>query len=317
MGPADVARGDRKVPASFSSLKSTPVQAQRNIPLAPFTTWRVGGLAEWLVEPNNEEELRHQVDWARRQGLPCRVIGAGSNLLISDTGLPGLTICLRRLQGCCLDVGNGTIMAWAGELLPILARRAARCGLHGLEWSVGIPGTVGGAVVMNAGAQGSCTAERLIAVRVLPLEGGDPFEIPVTGLDYAYRYSRLQQECLIVTAMRLQLEPGYDPLHLGQVISASLRRRIATQPYQRLSCGSVFRNPEPLKAGRLIEDAGLKGCRIGGAEVSTLHANFITNSHGASAADIDSLIRLVRSCVWQRHAVNLHTEIKRLGFERS
>ena len=305
------------MPVPPISLKATVVRQNQNISLASFTTWRVGGPAEWLAEPSNEEELRYQIDWARYRGIPCHIIGAGSNLLISDIGLPGLTICLRRLQGYCLDIGNGAIMAWAGELLPTLARRAARYGLHGLEWSVGIPGTIGGAVVMNAGAQGSCTAERLLAVRVLPLEGGDPFEIPATALDYAYRYSRLQQECLVVTAMRLQLEPGYNPLKLRQLINSSLQHRATTQPYRVLSCGSVFRNPEPLKAGYLIEDIGLKGLRLGGAEVSRLHANFIVNSDSASAADIDSLIKLVQSCVRQRYAVKLYTEVKRLGFQTS
>ena len=127
---------------------------QAGVKLADYTTWRVGGAAEWLAEPASLEETQAWIEWAAHQGMPCRVIGAGSNLLIHDDGLPGLSLCLRKLQGLQLDATTGTVEVLAGEPIPSLARRAARAGLHGLEWSVGIPGTAGGAAVMNAGAQG-------------------------------------------------------------------------------------------------------------------------------------------------------------------
>jgi UDP-N-acetylmuramate dehydrogenase len=199
--------------------------------------------------------------------------------------------------------------------LPSLARKAARAGLAGLEWAVGIPGTVGGAAVMNAGAQGGCTAEWLQAVRVVdPAQPDCPFELTAGELDFAYRHSRLQQDPLVVLSVRFRLEPGHDPAQVTARTSANLHSRTSSQPYQQPSCGSVFRNPDPEKAGRLIEALGLKGLRIGGAEVSTMHANFIVNTGAASAHDIDALIAVVQHHVAERHGIQLHPEVKRLGF---
>ena len=293
------------------------VRAQSQISLADFTTWRVGGPAEWLAEPASLEELTNLLRWARERGICSRVIGAGSNLLIHDSGLSGLSICLRKLQGSKLDPQTGIIEAFAGEPIPSLARRAARTGLHGLEWAVGIPGTVGGAAVMNAGAQGGCTADWLASVRVLSLDGGEIFNLNCNELNFAYRHSRLQSEPLVVLSARFHLEAGHDPRELGRTTSRNLSHCTSTQPYQLPSCGSVFRNPEPLKAGRLIEGLGLKGWRVGGAEVSSVHANFIVNRGGATASDINALIELVQKRVEQAHGLILHPEVKRLGFTAS
>ena len=295
-------------------MSSSAPQLRADVALADFTTWRVGGPAQWLLEPTSLDETIAALTWAHEQKLPCRVIGAGSNLLIHDDGLQGLTVSLRRLQGASLDPETGHVDALAGEPIPTLARRAAKAGLQGLAWSVGIPGTVGGAAVMNAGAQGGCTADVLEAVRVIPLSGGDSFEINRDELAFGYRHSRLQQEELVVLSARFQLEPGHDPEELSRLTSSNLSHRTGTQPYTQPSCGSVFRNPEPLKAGRLIEELGLKGTRVGGAEVSTLHANFIVNTGGATAMDIDRLIQHVQDRVQSAHAVHLHPEVKRLGF---
>lgn len=285
-----------------------------NVPLEDFTTWRVGGPAQWLLEPTSVNETLEALQWAQQEHLPCRVIGAGSNLLIHDDGLPGLTLSLRKLQGATIDADSGVVEALAGEPLPTLARRAARAGLNGLAWSVGIPGTVGGAAVMNAGAQGGCTAEWLESVRVTPLQGGESFELSSEQLAFGYRHSRLQEDELVVLSARFRLDPGYDPAEIIRITSGNLSHRTSTQPYTQPSCGSVFRNPEPLKAGRLIEGLGLKGSRIGGAEVSTLHANFIVNTGAATAANIDELIQRVQQQVEAAHAVRLHPEVKRLGF---
>jgi len=285
------------------------------VPLKEFTTWRVGGPAEWFAEPANAAQLVECARWARERGLALRVIGAGSNLLIADRGLPGLTLCIRRLQGSRVDGESGVVEAEAGEPIPTLARKAARAGLHGLEWAVGIPGTVGGAAVMNAGAQGGCTAEWLDSVLVCdPGDPAEPFRIGATDLDFDYRHSRLQRDPLLVLSARFLLEPGHDPAAVTARTSANLNSRTSTQPYQQPSCGSVFRNPEPEKAGRLVESLGLKGTRIGGAEVSPLHANFIVNTGDATAADIDALIRLVQGRVRESTGIDLHPEVKRLGF---
>ena len=288
---------------------------RQGVGLQPLTTWKVGGPAEWFAEPGEREELISLAAWARAQGLSLRCIGAGSNLLIADSGLPGLTICNRRLQGSRLDAASGLVEAEAGEPIPTLARKAARLGLSGLEWAVGIPGTVGGAVVMNAGAQGGCTAEWLHSVRVLdPANPATPFELEARELDFAYRHSRLQVETWIVLAATFQLEAGRDPAAITSRTSANLHSRTSTQPYQQPSCGSVFRNPEPQKAGQLIEALGLKGLQIGDAQVSPIHANFIVNIGQASASDIDALIGEVQRRVLASHGLTLHPEVKRLGF---
>ena len=295
-------------------MLSTNIPLRSNVPLADFTTWRVGGPAQWLLEPTTVNDTLEALQWAQHNQIPCRVIGAGSNLLIHDDGLPGLTLSLRKLQGATVDADSGVVEALAGEPIPTLARRAARAGLDGLAWSVGIPGTVGGAAVMNAGAQGGCTADCLESVRVAPLEGGESFELGRDQLAFDYRHSRLQEEELVVLSARFRLDPGHDPDEITRITSGNLSHRTSTQPYTQPSCGSVFRNPEPLKAGRLIEGLGLKGSRIGGAEVSTLHANFIVNTGAAPAADIDQLIQRVLQQVEAAHAVRLHPEVKRLGF---
>ena len=295
-------------------MQSNQLEPKQNVPLAEFTTWRVGGPARWIIEPESVDEVLASLQWARTNGHSCQVIGAGSNLLIHDSGLPGLTLSLRRLQGAELDSNSGVIEALAGEPIPTLARRAARAGLKGLAWAVGIPGTVGGAAVMNAGAQGGCTADWLEAVRVVPIQGGESFELKRDQLEFDYRHSLLQQENLLVLSARYRLDPGHNPQELRRETNSNLSHRTSTQPYTLPSCGSVFRNPEPLKAGRLIQDLGLKGERVGGAEVSTVHANFIVNTGNATAVDINQLIELVQDRVEQRHAVRLHPEVKRLGF---
>ena len=293
---------------------AAPLGLRRAVALADFTTWKVGGPAQWFAEPDTPEQLAQLLAWGQAEGLPCRVIGAGSNLLVSDAGLGGLTLCNRRLQGAELELSSGLIEARAGEPIPTLARRAARAGLAGLEWSVGIPGTVGGAVVMNAGAQGGCTADVLESITVVdPARPESPFQLRADALDFAYRHSRLQDEPLVVLSARFRLTPGHDPATVSRRTSENLHSRTSTQPYQQPSCGSVFRNPEPRKAGQLIEALGLKGPSIGAAQVSPIHANFIVNTGQATATDIDQLIQEVQRRVHAAHGISLHPEVKRLG----
>ena len=293
---------------------ATPLGLRHSVGLADYTTWRVGGSAQWFAEPESALQLQALLAWAQAESLPSLVIGAGSNLLVSDGGLEGLTLCNRRLQGAVLDANTGLIEAQAGEPIPSLARRAARAGLSGLEWSVGIPGTVGGAAVMNAGAQGGCTAEVLESVTVIePHKPNQPFELRAGELDFAYRHSRLQEEPLVVLSVRFRLNAGHDPADVSRRTSANLHSRTSTQPYQQPSCGSVFRNPEPHKAGQLIEALGLKGLSIGGAQVSPIHANFIVNTGAATATEIDQLIGAVQQRIQAAHGITLHTEVKRLG----
>ena len=290
------------------------MKVEKLVPLSSFTTWKVGGPAEFLAEATTTKELANLLELAHKEKMPYQVIGAGSNLLVHDSGVKGLTICMRKLQGSEINKVTGYVEASAGESMPTLARKAARAGLKGLEWSIGIPGTVGGAATMNAGAQGGCIAERLESVLVISLDNQNPFRIYNKDLKYGYRFSRIQDEELIVLSARFQLEPGHDQIAIQKQNNCNLNNRLQTQPYEYPSCGSVFRNPEPLKAGQIIEELGLKGKTIGDAEISKKHANFILNNGNAKACDIDKLIRLVQKEVQEAHQLLLHPEVKRLGF---
>ncbi|MDB9426096.1 UDP-N-acetylmuramate dehydrogenase [Microcystis aeruginosa CS-564/01] len=283
-----------------------------SVSLADFTSYRVGGRAQWYAEPVNLEELREVFAWWQSQDLPLTVLGAGSNLLISDRGLPGLVLNTRHLRSSRFDAETATITAAAGEPLPKIAWRAAKRGWRGLEWAVGIPGTVGGAVVMNAGAHTSCVADRLVRALVLNPDG-QLETLSKEDLNYSYRSSSLQgDQCLVIEAT-FQLEATDNREEIMTITTHNLRHRKSTQPYDRPSCGSVFRNPKPQYAGALIEEMGLKGYQIGGAQVSELHANFILNIGSAKASDILRLIRHVQEQVFDRWSLWLEPEVKVLG----
>ncbi len=285
------------------------------IPLSYFTTWKVGGPAQWLVQPKSVDELIQVLLWSKKEKVPFHIIGAGSNLLISDQGLKGITICMKKMQGCQINKKSGFVEALAGEPIPNLARKVAKHGLHGMEWSIGIPGTVGGATVMNAGTKESCTSERLISVNVLSISTGEIFKIQKEELEFSYRNSILQKEELIVISTLFQLETGHNTDEILNTTNNHLNHRLKTQPYHLPTCGSVFRNPEGLKAGRIIEELGLKGFCKGDAEVSSLHANFIINKGNATAKDISHLISTIQEKVNKKHGFILHPEVKLLGFE--
>jgi UDP-N-acetylmuramate dehydrogenase len=292
-------------------------------PLAKLTTFRVGGSADYLALPKTPEQLKEALDWGRSEGLPVTLLGAGSNLLISDRGLPGLVICTRALRHSEFDATTGRVVAAAGEPWSSLAWKAARNGLSGFEWTIGIPGTVGGAVVMNAGAHGSETADILVEAEVVSPDGTLTILKP-EDLGFRYRTSNLQgtdgPRQRIVTSATFQLSSGHDAAVIKAATAADLQARRKTQPYHLPNCGSVFRNPpgvdaegKPYGAGRLIQAAGLKGHQIGQAQISTLHANFIVNLGGAKASDVLSLIRHAQAVVYERNGVELKTEVKIMG----
>ncbi|ASC72867.1 UDP-N-acetylenolpyruvoylglucosamine reductase [Halomicronema hongdechloris C2206] len=281
-------------------------------PLGPFTTFRVGGAADWLAIPRTEAQLLNSLQWAHSLELPTRLLGAGSNLLISDQGLSGLVIVTRHLRQVTFDDDTGQVTAMAGEPLPTLAWKAAKRGWRGLEWAAGIPGTVGGAVVMNAGAHGASMADILVRVDVLNSDATTGAMMPV-DLQFRYRTSVLQHRSKPVVRAVFQLEPGYDPKQVTADTLRDLKHRRATQPYHLPSCGSVFRNPLPYTAGWIIEQTGLKGYRIGAAQVSELHANFILNQGGATATDIFRLISHIQGKVLEQWSLQLETEVKILG----
>ncbi|HEY9728832.1 MAG TPA: UDP-N-acetylmuramate dehydrogenase [Chroococcales cyanobacterium] len=293
-------------------LPGTDCPLRTGVPLASLTSFRVGGPAEWYVAPRRVEDLQASFEWAQSQGLLLTLLGAGSNLLVSDRGLPGLVVCTRHLRQTHFDPDTGRITAGAGEPIARLAWQAAERGWRGLEWAVGIPGTVGGAVVMNAGAHKSCTADILVSAQTLSPTGTVEMLTP-QELGFSYRTSILQGGDRLVTQATFQLQPGADPKQLLAETSRHLEQRRLSQPYHLPSCGSVFRNPESHAAAWLIEQMGLKGYQIGGARVAERHANFILNCGGAKASDIFQIIRHIQQQVEHHWSLCLEPEVKILG----
>jgi len=293
-------------------LQGTNCLIRPQVSLAHLTSFRVGGPAEWLVTPQNLEELQASLVWAKSEGLSVTLLGAGSNLLVSDHGVSGLVIHTHHFQQLTFDAETGQLTGGAGKSIPRLAWQAADLGWQGLEWAVGIPGTVGGAVVMNAGAHSECTANYLVEVQTLSADGVVEVLKP-QDLGYAYRTSVLQGGDRLVLQATFQLRPGADPAEVRALTQTHRNHRLTTQPYHLPSCGSVFRNPLPRTAGWLIEQTGLKGYQIGGAKVAERHANFILNCGGATASDIFQLIHHVQQQVQHQWSLLLKPEVKILG----
>lgn len=304
--------GQESVKHSRIYLPGTNCLVRSQVSLGSLTSYRVGGPAEWYVAPQRLEDLAASFEWAHSQSLPITLLGAGSNLLVSDNGLPGLVVGTRHLRHTHFDAETGQVTAGAGEPLVRLAWQAAKLGWQGLEWAVGIPGTVGGAVVMNAGAHLSDTASILVNTHLLSQNGNVEILSP-QELGYAYRTSILQGDKRLVTQATFQLQPGADPALVMATTQKHLEKRQTTQPYHLPSCGSVFRNPDSHKAAWLIEQTGLKGYQIGGAQVAQRHANFILNCGGAKANDIFQLIRYVQQQVEHHWSLSLEPEVRILG----
>lgn len=286
------------------------------VPLAPLTTYKLGGPARWYWEPPDEEALAGLAGAAARNGIKITVLGRGSNLVVSDAGLDGLVIRLgegfRDLRVC----EEGIIRAGAAVSLPQLARYAAERGLGGLEFYVGIPGTVGGAVTMNAGFFGTETVEVLISAAVLDIGRGKVRERPAADLGLGYRRSSVTAGEVVLSA-EFRVSPG-DPAGSAARMREAVRWRKQRQPGGTLNAGSVFRNPPGDYAGRIIDQLGLKGMRRGGARVSKRHANFFTAERGACAQDVYDLTHAVRERVREETGVVLEPELRFAGrFESS
>ncbi|MFN8637766.1 MAG: UDP-N-acetylmuramate dehydrogenase [Chloroflexota bacterium] len=285
------------------------------VPLARYTSLRVGGLGRWFLASADASELARLLDVAAADGLPTLILGGGSNLLISDDGFDG-AVLKYTATGHRVEAGAAdtlVVRAAAGASFSNLARRLARDGVGTLEWAANVPGTVGGAVVNNAGAFGGCVADHLIEAEIVD-RAGAVRTLAAEELAYAYRASVLKRGELgpaIVTSARLRARRA-DPAHAVALVQELQAKRTASQPRQ-LSAGSIFANPPGDYSGRLIEAAGLKGTRVGGAEISTHHANFIVNPGGATARDVYSLIRAAQIAVWERFGVWLRPEVQLVG----
>ena len=281
-----------------------------NEPMARHTSFQIGGPARLLVRPRSEQELRQALTAAKACGVPCLVIGNGSNLLVPDEGVEALVI---RLGGG-LDTVNigadGTITAGSGALLSAVAVRAQQAGLTGLEFAFGIPGSIGGAVYMNAGAYGGQISDVVESVSCLTRDGQTQTWTAAQA-DFAYRHSAFQSDSQVITAVRLHLMPG-APEEIRRRMEQIAASRKASQPLELPSAGSAFKRPAGGYAAALIDQAGLKGTRVGGACVSEKHAGFIVNTGGASCRDVLQLMELVRARVQARTGIELEPEIRLL-----
>ncbi|MDH7573300.1 MAG: UDP-N-acetylmuramate dehydrogenase [Clostridia bacterium] len=284
-----------------------------NVSLARCTTWRIGGPADLVVAPRSMAEVRTCLDWARSRGLEVTALGAGSNVLVPDGGIRGLV--LRTVPGLKhIEVGEDSLRLGAGTLLARALRRAARLGWRGLEFAAGIPGTVGGAVLMNAGTREGSVGSRVREVSLIDGRG-ELRRLKAGEMVFSYRSSSLPRDGLVVEVV-LALEPGEEPAALERQIRERLEARRRTQP-QGPSAGSVFKNPrQGPPAGWLIEQVGAKGLRRGGAMVALEHANFIINTGGARAEDVLWLIAEVRRRVKDRFGIDLEPEVLVLGETR-
>ncbi len=285
--------------------------AQRNAPLGPLTTYRVGGPASLLVELADDAAVDRVRAAVTATGVEVLVIGRGSNLLVADRGFHGLALLLGG-NFAAVDVRAGErVVAGAAVSLPVLARRVAAAGLRGFEWAVGVPGSVGGAVRMNAGGHGSDMSRSLVRFRFADLHGGSDGDAGPDRLGYAYRHSTIEAHQVVLEA-ELQLVEG-DRAEAEAEIAEIVRWRRANQPGGQ-NAGSVFTNPPGASAGRLIESIGLKGHRRGSAFVSPKHANFFQADAGGSADDVRDLIEEVRQRVEVETGIGLVPELRMVGF---
>jgi UDP-N-acetylmuramate dehydrogenase len=278
--------------------------------MARHTSWLVGGPADYYLCPADVDELKEIVLFSNRYELPLYILGNGTNLLVLDGGIRGLVVNIGE-SFCYLDYTNSNLKAGAGTPMTHLARSSVKAGLTGLEFAVGIPGSLGGAVVMNAGAFGHNIGQVVSSIQLLTYEGKF-ITLGRDELSFAYRSSNLPDKGIVIE-VNLALKKGNSEESAAKMEQFLAERQIRHPNLP--SAGSVFRNFPDQPAGRIIEEAGLKGARIGGAEVSTQHANFIVNTGGASAADILTLIELIRKQVREKYKLDLQPEVKIVGEE--
>lgn len=288
----------------------TTCRVERQVSLASHTSFRIGGPASLLITVPNQSSLRKTLELLAGSGWPYLVMGLGTNLLVADAGYPGAVLCLDASFAYLRHEGD-TLVAGAAVPLPKLARVAAAEGLTGLEFAAGIPGSVGGAVAMNAGAWGGEMAGVVTQVDLVRRDGR-AMTLAAGEMAFAYRTSRALQERWVVTGAVFQLQPA-APETVRAAMEDLLAKRVAAQPLGAPSAGSIFKNPVNAKAGRLLDQVGAKGLRIGGAAVSEKHANFIVNAGDATAADVLALIDELQRRVMERFGVWLETEVRLVG----
>lgn len=282
----------------------------RNEPMSHHTTFKIGGTADWFLTPRTEEQLSEVLKLLHKNNLSFFVLGNGSNLLVGDKGIRGVVLCLckkmERIEAC-----GDEIYAEAGAILSRVSNVALAAGLEGTEFSSGIPGTVGGAVYMNAGAYEHEMKEIIKSVRYMDMTG-KIFESDCEECSFGYRTSKFSKGDYIVLGCTLKLRKG-NPEEIRARIADYTQRRVSKQPLEKPSAGSTFKRPEGHFAGGLIEKAGLKGYSIGGAQVSEKHAGFVINTGTATAKDVLDLIEFIKKTVFEKFGVELEPEVKLIG----
>ncbi len=287
-------------------------------PMAKHTSLKIGGPADFYVDPLDKDDLIRAIALFEANKLPYHLVGRGTNLLVHDKGVCGAVIATSRALGSCTIQGT-MLRAGAGVLLPTVAKKSFAASLGGLELLQGIPGTVGGAIAMNAGAYGQDIAAVLSGVEIL--ENGAPRMIPAEEIVFGYRRCSLEKSVILGAVMKLKKLSAAERGRRDIVRREVLKKRRASQPLSWPNAGSVFRNPSPgnnpsgLTAGQMIEACGLKGCRKGDAKISEAHANIIINTGAAKAADVMGLIGLMREHVQKMFGVSLELELRLLGYE--
>lgn len=302
--------GSRRVALDRLAAALGPL-ATRDVPLGPFTTYRAGGPAAVLARIESEDDLARFAAEVAVEPVPVLVVGKGSNLLVADRGFDGVAVVLGEAFAA-IEVDGTVVRAGGSAALPVVARQSVAAGLTGFEWAVGVPGSIGGAVRMNAGGHGSDMAATLVRVRVLDLSGGEDLTMSVDALDLGYRRSAVRADQVVLRA-DLALAAG-DRAAGEAELADIVRWRRANQPGGP-NAGSVFTNPPDDSAGRLIDAAGLKGHRVGTASVSTKHANFIQVDRDGSADDVHRLMAVIADRVASVSGVRLHAETRLVGFD--
>ncbi|MDT6980139.1 UDP-N-acetylmuramate dehydrogenase [Levilactobacillus zymae] len=289
------------------------VKILRHEPLAHYTHTKTGGPADFLAFPTNVQETKSLLAYANQLDLPITVVGNASNLIVRDGGIRGLVMILTKMDQITVDEAAHTVTAAAGAALIKTTQVAQAHSLTGLEFAAGIPGSVGGAIFMNAGAYGGEIATVATAAEVLT-PTGEIRTLTQTELDFGYRHSSIQDYHDIVLTATFTLAPGDGTAIQAQMDDLNAKRA-AKQPLDLPSCGSVFKRPEGHYTGQLIQEAGLQGLKWGGAQVSTKHAGFIVNIDHATATDYLELIHHIQAVIWEHDHVHLETEVRIIGEE--
>lgn len=293
---------------SYNELSKLQYDKEFNYPMKKYTSLRVGGMADLIIYPNNSEELVGLLNLMREKNIPWVVLGGGSNTIVYDRGIKGVVVSTKKLRK--IEFRNsGKVLAEAGAVLGTILNKTINRGMSGFEFSAGIPGTVGGGIFMNAGA--NCGEIKDVTERVWIWDGNKEVPIDRADINFEYRKSNLPENCVITKAL-FQLKISSKE-KVERKVKNYLDKRSKTQPIKYTNTGSIFKNPPQEPAGKLLEELGLKGFKVGGAKISEIHANFIINSGNASTNDVLELIEFAKKQALAKRGINLETEVRIIG----